>query len=154
MIQPNLTYMAFDDRRFMLIGIPFIALTIPFLFYSININHFKPFLLQEYFESLTYTSVYWIYNRQLMIYLRKKYDDLSQTMKRFGLQLLIILFTTPIISLIVTGCINVFHYLTGGRDVFEPTFLQSMTATYFLTFTLIVVYDAIYFFYKYKAAIL
>ncbi|MEZ4962854.1 MAG: histidine kinase [Saprospiraceae bacterium] len=153
MIKPNIPYLAFDDRLLMLLGIPFIALIIPFIFFGNDLPTFLANAHQEYFEALTFTSAYWFFNRYLMIVLRKRFNAFSDTLKRFAIQMALIAVGAPLISISIG---TFFHFLwkfLGSNDLYEPTFMQGLGSTYVLTFAVAMLYDTIFFFHKYKEAI-
>ncbi len=154
MLKPNIPYLAFDDRPVMLIGIPILSLIIPFLFFGVDLATYLSVAHQEYFESLAYTTAYWLFNRYLILTLRKRFNSYNDAMKRFGIQLAIIVFAVPIISILVHTVIELVYSIFGLNDLLNPTLLQGFGSTYVLTFAVVMFYDAIYFFHKYKEAIL
>jgi sensor histidine kinase YesM len=154
MIKKNIPYLGFDDRLVMLLGIPLLALIIPFVFFGLDLKTYLTNAHQEYFESLVYTSAFWIGNRYLMIMLRQKFNAFSDTVKRFAIQLVIIAVLVPLLSISLgTGMSQLFHFF-GSRDLYEPTLFQGLSSTYVLIFALIMFYDTVYFFHKYREAIL
>ncbi len=153
MLKPNLQFLAFDDRWLLLIGIPTIALLIPFIFFGVDVATYLKNIHQEFFESLIYSTVFWGFNRYLMISLRKRYNAFSQTLKRFTIQSIIIVLAVPILSFSVTMVLQVVFKQLGTKDLFEPTLFQGLSSTYILSFAVIMLYDTIYFFKKYKEAI-
>ena len=153
MIKPNIEYLAFDDRKFTFFGILILALLVPFLFFGVSIEYYWKVAHQEYFEGLTYTTAYWLLNRFLIIYLREKYGIFESVWKRLGIHFLIVITLVPIASVILSSVIDFIIAALGRQDLNEPTFLQGILSTYFLSFTIIVFYEAIYFFHKYKEAI-
>ncbi|MCB0518237.1 MAG: histidine kinase [Lewinellaceae bacterium] len=153
MIKPNIPYLAFDDRLLMLFGIPLLTMIIPFVFFGFNWETYWPSAHQEYPESLVYTTVFWLFNRQLMIVLRKKYNAFSDTLKRFGIQLLVIAVAVPFFSITLGILLNQIFQMLGTTDLRQPTLLQALSSTYVLTFALVMLYDTIFFFHKYKEAI-
>ena len=86
MFKPNIKHLAFDDRLLTLLGIPLMALIIPFVFFGVDWQTYQQVFHQEYPESLIYTSAFWFFNRFLMITLRKRFNAFSDTLKRFALQ--------------------------------------------------------------------
>lgn len=154
MFKPNIQHLAFDDRLLTLLGIPLMALIIPFVFFGVDWQIYRQVWYQEYPESLIYTSVFWFSNRYLMIVLRKRFNAFSDTLRRFALQLAIITVMVPVFSIGIAVFLRIFVYdFFGLQDLMEPTFIQGLSSTYVLTFTVIMFYDAIYFFHKYKEAI-
>jgi sensor histidine kinase YesM len=153
MIKPNIPYLAFDDRWLMLLGIPFIALILPFIFFGNDLQTFLANAHQEYIEALSYTSAYWFFNRYLMIVLRKRFNAFSDTLKRFAIQIALIAVGAPLISIVIGVFFHFLWNFLGSTDLYEPTFAQGLGSTYVLTFAVAMLYDTVYFFHKYKEAI-
>jgi len=154
MIKPNIEYLAFDDRKLILIGVPTVTLFLPLLFFGLSLEEYAQVFHQEFFEVLVFSTVFWLFSRQTSIWLRKRYRSLEEIWKRLGIQLLISIILLPIISAIISLTMMQAYRLTGKEDLCDPTFLQAMAATYFLTFAIVTLYEAIYFFHSYKQAIL
>ena len=84
----------------------------------------------------------------------KRYDAFHESFKRIGLQLLIVLVSIPLLTLVISVIVSRIFELSKVKDLHEPTFIQGIFVTYFLTFSITFLYDAIYFFHKFKEAIL
>ncbi len=153
-IKPNIPYLAFDDRKLLLFGIPILAAAVPLIFFDVSVENYLVMFHQELPEGIIYTSAFWFWNRYLLISLRKKYDVLTQSVRRFTLQVLIIIITAPLISIAITYLLDIFYANTGLVDLCDPTLVQGMASTYFLTVSVMLLYDTIYFFHKYKEAIM
>jgi len=153
-IKPNIPYLSFDDRKLMLFGIPILAAIIPLIFFDVSIDEYLPIAHQELPESMIYTSAFWFWNRFILISLRKRYDAFTESIRRFTLQILIIIITAPLISFAIASLLNIIYALTDFVDLCDPTLLQGMASTYFLTVSVMLLYDTIYFFHKYKEAIM
>lgn len=154
LVKPNIQYLAFDDRKLLLFGIPILAVTMPLIFFDVSVKEYLPIFHQEFPEGLIYTSTFWFWNRYLCIRLREKYDAFGKSTKRFMMQALIVLVATPIISFSISFFLRIVYTQTNLVDLCDPTMLQGLSATYFLTVSVMLLYDAIYFFHKYKEAIM
>lgn len=154
LIKPNIQYLAFDDRKMILYGIPLVALVSPLIFFGLSFEEYVEAAHLEIPEGILYTSIFWFYNRWLLITLRRRYDSLTDLVKRFTLQAIIILVSAPIISTVVTFLLAKLYEVTPLQDFCDPTLSQGLAATYFLTFSCLLLYDAIYFFHKYKEALM
>lgn len=154
MLKPSNKYLGFDDRKLMWIGIPLISIAMPFVFFNVDFNYYLSIAHQEFFESICYTSAYWLSVRYFIITLRRRYGALEDLWKRLKVLLLFVLPLGPIVSIVITGLVRTIYYFLDLKDVFEPTLIQSLGATYFLIFSVTTLYEAIYFFHKYKEAIL
>jgi sensor histidine kinase YesM len=153
MIRTNLKYLAFDDRKLVVLGIPILTFVIPLLFFGVDLSYYWSIARTEFFEGLIYTAIYWLFNRQVIIWVRKRYGGLNQIAKRLGVQLIIVLLTIPFIGFLLTPFCHSIYGLIGLPDLFEPTVFQSIIATYFLVFALTTLYEAVYFFHKYNEAV-
>jgi len=154
LVQPNIQYLAFDDRKLLLYGIPLVALVSPLIFFGLTFEEYIEAAHLEIPEGIIYTSVFWFYNRYLLITLRKRFHSLANLVKRFTLQALIILVSAPLVSMLISFLLAKLYDVTPLEDFCDPTVSQGMAATYFLTFSVLLLYDAIYFFHKYKEALM
>lgn len=154
LIKPNIQYLAFDDRKLLLYGIPIVSVMSPLIFFGLSFDEYKAAAHLEIPEGIIYTSVFWLFNRWLLITLRKRFDSLTHLVKRFTLQILIVVVSAPIISALVSFLLAKLYDVTPLEDFCDPTLSQGLAATYFLTFSVLLLYDTIYFFHKYKEAIM
>ena len=153
MLKPNIKYLVFDDRMMMMIGIPIISVLIPPIFFGLDITVEKRLFLSEYPKSLVFSASFWWLNRALMIYLRTRYNAFSQSLLRITIQVIIIILAAPIVSSILAFIVfRSFSFLDIEKCI-NPTFLQGMSAIYMVTFLIVLIYDVIFFLYKYKEAI-
>jgi len=141
MLKPNLKYLKFDDRKMILVGIPLITILIPFMFYGISLPTYLSYFPQEFFDGLLFSSIYAFFVRYLLIVLRKKYEEEKNPLKRLVAQFILII-------------LNTFYFFSPLEDIFQPTTFQSYGVTYFTLLSLMSLYEAIYFFHQYKAAII
>ena len=86
--------------------------------------------------------------------MRKRYDAFNETFKRIALQLLIVLIAIPILNVVISVVVKLIFDFLQIKDLHEPTFIQGILVTLFLTLSITFLYDAIYFFHKFKEAIL
>lgn len=152
MFKPNVSILAFDDRKLFFIGVPVIALAIPFLFFSVQFSYYIKVAHIEYTESLVYTLVYWLFTRYLIIEARKRFPKYEKLWLRFSVILVLILVSVPAISFGVTGIIDFIKGKFGIADYICPTLLQGLSSTYVISITMLILYEAIYFFHKYNEA--
>ncbi len=153
MIQPNIEYLAFDDRRLMIIAIPIIAFGVPFVFFGLDMTFDIDVLLRTWAESLAHTLIFWLLNRLVVIRLRQRYNVFSQSLKRFIIQIVLLILIFPWVALILGGLIELIYYLLNVADPLPVTLLQSLGAVYVLTFAITMLYEVIFFLHKYKEAI-
>ena len=148
-------YLGFDDRWAMtFVGVPLLTFLIPFLFFGMTWQVFVRVFPQDYIEGLVYTLTYWLTCRYTIIYFRKKYPERKENLRRVLLQVFwITIFILPLTFLITMAC-NYVHENLFAYNIYKPTLLQGLFATYFITYSILSVYEAIYYFKKYSEAIL
>lgn len=153
-VLPCKEYIGFDDRKFMVIGILIISVALyPILFgvqYATYIEH----IYQELPEAIIITTLFWTFFRFLIIKLRRSYPEMEQTQKRILVLMAVTVIGSPLIGKLIGMLIHGFYDLVGLNDCLHPNFLQEIVITYFVSLTVIAIYEAIYFFVKYREAIL
>lgn len=75
-------YLGFDDRLFMLIGIPATAAMMPFMARSIMGENPLQYFWAKVLIGMCYTMLYWFTGRFVVIYLRKRLPGPYNTMRR------------------------------------------------------------------------
>ncbi|MEL6255528.1 MAG: histidine kinase [Bacteroidota bacterium] len=154
MLKPNIKYLAFDDRKFTLLGIPTITVLIPWIFFAIPLDEYPTVAHQKIPESFIYCTFFWLSNRYLLIKLRERYLKLDQALKRLFIQFGFIILITPLVDVVFGLIINCFYTVFEIEELCRTTFFQGAVATIFVSITVLALYEAIYFFYKYKDAII
>lgn len=147
-------YLAFDDRLLILFGTPIMAVLNQVLFFGKTFEDLGSESMIWFVESCLFVFVFWMFNRQVIITLRKKYNSFESSKKRFLYQAGIVVIAIPIIGTIVTIGLKYVYGILGLTKGEDPTFLQSNLATYFITFAIMMLYDTIYYLAKYEEAIL
>ncbi|MEM1214070.1 MAG: histidine kinase [Bacteroidota bacterium] len=155
MLRPNYKYLAFDDRWFMLLGIPFLSFIIPLVFFGVTWEEYITYGWGAHLKKLIYPASYWLFNRQLMINLRKRFDDFEQTPRRLVWQLSIIAVTVPLIAILVSGVLALWSIALGYsiQRGGEITLLGSLPGTYIIVLLMTFLYETIFLFHKYREAI-
>lgn len=145
-------YLGFDDRKIMLISIPVFALFVPVLFENIPFYTYIQNPFKEYCEGLFYTASLWLGIRYVIIYLRKKMPQLHQTMMRISIMAVSAVITTFFIFYICKYCILGMESCFGLDSPYGSDH-RSKAFVYLMTLALMIKYEAIYFFNRYKKAI-
>ena len=145
--------LGFNDWPLMLVGLPILSLIIPGLFFGIALEDYVEHYLSHPFDMLIFTSIFWVTNRYIIVFLRRRYPLIDQSMMRIVVQILFVLVTTPIIGWILDSGISLMRSMFGFSSFHEPKFFLTIITTYFCCFTIISIYEAVYFFNKYKSAL-
>lgn len=140
----RLKYLGFDDKWFLITGIPLMALFIPFAFFH---KDFPTMDFSEYAamwtESLTHVVTYWIGCRWFIIYIRKKRPGFQMTRMRIIIEVLFILIfgaiLSPILHITVSTLLN---------NVPHGSQVEGYIATYFSSFFVLSIYEGIYLYYQ------
>lgn len=146
-------YVGFDDSKYMFFGLLFLGAFIPIFFFQRNV-FIHDGAVEEFFEAVYFTTIYWLYCRYIIILLRKRYNSFDQSVKRLWIQAGILFVTLPIIGGLISGSVMLFYHFTVFEDLFEPTAFQSAVTTYIIALVVISLYEVIYYVQKYKEATL
>jgi len=147
--EKRIKYLEFDDFWFMVIGILVLSLVTDYLF---NDSFFRYPLVEAIIAwsiSLFFTIVNWTFMREVMIYLRKKYPDLKDSIKRI-LRLFIIL----VVSVIVIDMLGnlLLSYIFGFN--YNPLSRSTVLLPILIISTMVqAIYEAIYHFIKLKKSV-
>ncbi len=140
----------FDDTKLILYGIPIVAILAPVLFLTVSLHEYLSKLTHILIESIIYTSIIWFSLRAILIRLRLKYPDIDQTFKRITWQFIVAVILTFSICKLIGFTETLLCKYCGFEDPFVPDFPVAFLAISFITFSIIVLYEAIYFFNKFK----
>ena len=154
MLKAYLPELAFDDRKLMLISIPIVSFLSQFVFFGMELTQFLENFIVEYADSLAYVSVYWFVNRLLLIRLRRRFPAISHVRKRVIIHLLIFTLLYPLVGTATHFFMKLVFSVFQVEEALQPTPFQAISATYFNTFAIILVYECIYLIKKYTEAVM
>lgn len=140
--QDRIKYLGFDDRWFMFIGILVLGLLTTYLFNS-NILSFGIIeLVVNYTIAIFFSFCNWSIMRGGMIYLRKKFPDFSDNIKRlsivFILIIVVVLFVDQIGEITISLLVPEYNAASKNFRMLLPILLISIMT--------IAIYEAIYFY--------
>lgn len=149
MKQKHLPYIGIDDTRIMLAGIPFVG-----LFILVFINGMNPFqypdkFLLHWLSSSLYTGYYWVFNRLLIIYFRKKYPQAEQTNKRLVLQLLAIVAFTGV-SCFALDRLPLWLFNINMQQATHTSPYQLLNTSMMITLAIAAIYEIIFIVYRWN----
>jgi hypothetical protein len=146
-------YFLFDDTKLLLYGIPIVALLAPLLFLTVSLEVYIEKLPQIFIESIIYTVIICFALRKILIVLRRKFPDIEQTFQRVLWQFSAAVVFTFIICKTIGFTEKLFYQFCGLQDPFVPDFPVAFLAIAFVTLSIMVLYEAIYFFNKFQKAL-
>ena len=156
MIKPCIEYLGFDDRRLMLIGIPLQTFVIPIML-NTNQQHKNAGLgywEHQVPESLFFVAGFWLFYRWLIIASRKYITNIESAKYRIYLLILAVLISAPILKGVFSFFTDVILSLFGQHDHVMPGSLTLLMNIYIPSIMIISVYEAAYYFVRYKQALI
>lgn len=145
-------HLMFDDRLLMLFGVPVVGVVVHLLFFSASWKEYWASCPEEFIEGIAYTLPFWMVFRALIIRIRKRYSE-HYSSKRICLTVAGVVVLTPIVQMVVTLIVMSIRNVLGLEDSLVPTFARALFATYFVVITILLFYESVYFFQKYKIAL-
>ncbi len=154
LFKPCLQYLAFDDRRLMLFGIPIITMLMPLM---LNLSEMHEdddrygYWVHQVPESLIFVIGFWVFYRGIIIWSRKKLPKASQAPKRITYTVLLMLISAPFLKNLFVYVNILLTICTPDHDMPDP--LQALISIYLPSFLIIAVYEAVYYFKQYTNAL-
>lgn len=145
-------YLGFDDTKLMIIGIPLLSMIMPIILNFKFSGHFN-YWLHHVPESSIFVMGFWFFFRFVIIALHKKYTSINDTTNRVSLQIIIIILTAPILKgILELVSIGILRFCSI-TDHDNPDFLQSLLSIYLPSGLIVALYEALYYFTKYKESL-
>ena len=135
-------YLGFDDRPFVLIGLPVISFFIPQIFFQLYPWEQWLVFRGEWAEAFIFTVSFWALFRSLMVWLRKKYPSFDSVKIRIKKMALLYILLVPVVNVTLIFLFGVCNM----EDAYDPNVYQAYLTTYSVSFSIIVLYEAIYFY--------
>lgn len=152
-IKPCKEYLAFDDRKIMLIGMPIMAMLMPIIL-NITTNVECGYWTHQVPESFIFVVGFWLTYRWMIIAMRKKMPHLKQAFTRVIIQVILVLISAPLLKGIFGFGAHAFMSMIDMTEHTMPGLLQTMVSIYLPCLLIITFYEAIYYFIQYKNAII
>ena len=150
--EKRIHYLGFNDVWFSVIGILMLSLSTDYIFN--NSFGIYPFVMALYSwsASLVITICDWLIIRRILIFLRKKYPDFKDDIKR------IVIFFLAIVTIIfiidyIGGNILEYLYRLSGRNANYNTQLKVLLPVILLTIMIMAIYEAMYYYVRLKTSI-
>lgn len=149
----NIKYLGFDDFKFMFIGILLLGFFIPQVFFGVRINEYGYHFFSSWFEASLYSIFFWLTNRYIMIFYRKKYTSFKKSKKRILLALITAIICLPITSIISEFLIVRVLDLLRIDELHQPTPLEGFGSATTATFLILAIYESIWYYSQLKKTI-
>lgn len=139
----------FDDRWVMVVLIPLMAFLIPIVFMGRRLGRHPEYTLRIYWTTLTVTTVLWLGNRLIMIMMRRRFPQFTQTRERLWKQSFLMLLFTLAATNIIGYCFKDYCGLSTYRPYPEynlsDILITSNTSAIFCTLLVVAIYENVYF---------
>lgn len=146
-------YLQFNDTHFFSVGIFLSAIFFPILFMGVTVTEYLDQPLYYIIKGFVYSSSMWFLLRYELIFLRKKFPKISQTLKRNIYLALYGLLITGVICTVM-GFLSAFIFDKLGVTIKGTGFnALYIVYAYMLSLSIFAVYEAVYFAGKYKRAV-
>ncbi len=93
--------LGFDDRRFVIVGIPLLSFAVPLLFFDADLSNGLIAYLPKWGISILYTLGYWLASRNIIIAMRRRYPAYSDIHIRLFYTIILIVAAFFVVSTVV-----------------------------------------------------
>lgn len=145
-------YLGFNDIPFMIFGIPILSILVSMMFFGVGLVDSTICFLHNPFIASFFTALFWLGDRTITIYLRKRFPNAHDLKKRLYLQGIAILIYTTLMSFPLMMGKPYFEH-TFGPEVQHPNYFKSLVSCLFATVLITTIYEAGYFLHKWKVSI-
>ncbi|MEL7249210.1 MAG: histidine kinase [Bacteroidota bacterium] len=142
-------YLGFDDRLFVLIGLPLTSFFIPQIFFQLYPWQEWSTFWTEWQQAFVFSTSFWALFRTIMVAMRKKYPGFVHAKRRIKNMIVIYVLSVPVVNIVVVNLLK----LCSVPDNYEPNIYQAYLTTYSVSFAIIVLYEAIYFYTQLRESI-
>jgi len=146
-------YFGFDDRKFMLVGVFLISFVLFPVFSGIDFMEYYRHAKVELIHGILLTFAFWKLYRYIFIKMRQRLPNVEDTPKRIKKLLIILFVSAPIVGNLLSAIIHGVYGLMGYEDCIHMGFIREIIVTWFLSFSVLATYEAIYYFVKYRDTI-
>jgi two-component system, LytTR family, sensor kinase len=142
-------FIGFNDKPFMMVGIPLISLMMPFLF-GLPFSDALSCLKEGFFVGIIFTAFFWFGDRTIIIGLRKRFPNLNQNKKRLLLSFVFLSAYTMLGTLLMSQAKSI---ALESMIMAKQSFWNSFVICFVLTIFVTIIYEAGYYIFKWKETI-
>ena len=145
--------LGFDDRLFVLLGIPIVGATVPFIFFDMSFQQGMDAIFSKWIISTSYSTIYWLSMRENFLFWRSRIPEQGKIRQRI---IYTALTTASVIFIIDFLCrpINEYFYQVWGLVDNGPPGAEVLIAPITLILIISGIYEGIYLSEQWKASIL
>ncbi len=148
----RIQYLGFNDIWFSIIGILIISIIANYLFNNLSERKSIELIFIGWIASLFFTICDWFIIRYILIFLRKKYPDFKDDLKRISFLLLAIIIVILLVDFIGGSFLAKFFTLLGYNST-HTVQLKVLLPIILITIMDMAIYEAIYYYVRLKKSI-
>jgi two-component system, LytTR family, sensor kinase len=138
--------LGFNDKKLVFFGIPLLGLVIPLVFFGQTGENGVAQFLGEWLCSSVFVSIIWMSSRKIWHAIQRKFPNDEQ--KRLTMTVPILL----VFGLIAAPILHEIFNLFGPFRILEHPLLQGIYATIFSLTAVVSIYEALYYFHRFRMA--
>ncbi len=150
--EKRIRYLGFNDVWFSIIGILILSLSTDYIFNNSFGNYPLTMALFSWSASLFITICDWLIIRRFLIFLRKKYPDFRDDIKRISIFFLTIVVTIVIVDYVGGNTLE-YIYRLSGRNANYHTQFKVLLPVILVTIMIMAIYEAMYYYIRLKTSI-
>jgi sensor histidine kinase YesM len=139
----TIKYLGIDDTRILLYGIPFAGFVITLSLHEVNPVEAPLWFLPNYLFSCVYTTFYWLTNRQIILFFRKRFALPEQVMVRIVSQMSAVIAYTHLVSLLLCWFPK-WYFQVDMEQVNGATSLRMTVVSLVASNSIAAIYEIIY----------
>lgn len=148
----RIQYLGFNDVWFSVVGILILSLSTDYIFNNSFQNYPLGLAFYSWAASLIVTIFDWLIMRRILIFLRKKYPDFRDDVKRIVIFFLAIV-TTALVVDYAAGHLIEYIYRLLGKNANYFTQLKVLLPVILVTIMIMAIYEAMYYYVRLKTSI-
>ena len=146
-------YLGFNDFWFIIIGSILLGFLIPQIFSGITMANPEHHFYWKWLEATLYAIGYWLVNRTVSIWYRKKYPSFGLEKKRLTYSIVTSFISVPLTGILVSPLIDKILVLLNNPSIIQMTPFQGISSAFVATFFIFSIYESIWYYVKLKQSI-
>jgi two-component system LytT family sensor kinase len=151
-LRTNNPYIGFNDVPFILIGTPIVSIMVTMIFFGISVKEALLCTAINIVPAAISTAVFWLGDRYIILYFRKKFPAFHDVKKRLFYQSVVVLTYTAVMAVPLKRT-DGFFTPSFSDVIVHPSYLKSFVACMFATVAITAIYEAAYFIHRWKLSI-
>jgi sensor histidine kinase YesM len=153
LLKPCVDKLGFDDRWLMRLGIPIMSIIMPAML-NMPFKGIHEYVTCHIPESFAFVIGFWVFYRTAILKLHGFFPNVKDAAKRVVLEVLFIAISAPFIKIFLGWLVSYFITIENFHGDLLPNNIQGLVKIYVPSALIVALYEALFYFYKYKASII